>query len=49
MNDIRRTVLWVIFAFSMILLWDKWQLHNGNPTTFLPSPQKPVATQHAGR
>ena len=47
MNDIRRTVLWVIFAFSMILLWDKWQLHNGNPTTFLPSPQKPVATQHA--
>ena len=45
MNDIRRTVLWVIFAFSMILLWDKWQLHNGNPTTFLPSPPKPVATQ----
>ena len=43
MNDIRRTVLWVIFAFSMILLWDKWQLHNGNPTTFLPSPAKPVA------
>ena len=45
MNDIRRTVLWVIFAFSMILLWDKWQLHNGNPTTFLPSPTKPAATQ----
>ncbi len=46
MNDIRRTVLWVIFAFSMILLWDKWQLHNGNPATFLPSPPKPpVATQ----
>ncbi len=47
MNDIRRTVLWVIFAFSMILLWDKWQLHNGNPATFLPSPAKPVATQSA--
>jgi YidC/Oxa1 family membrane protein insertase len=47
MNDIRRTVLWVIFAFSMILLWDKWQLHNGNPATFLPTPQKPVATQTA--
>jgi YidC/Oxa1 family membrane protein insertase len=47
MNDIRRTVLWVIFAFSMILLWDKWQLHNGNPTTFLPSPAKPVASAPA--
>ncbi|MCP5282328.1 MAG: membrane protein insertase YidC [Rhodoferax sp.] len=47
MNDIRRTVLWVIFAFSMILLWDKWQLHNGNPATFLPTPHKPVATQPA--
>ena len=38
MNDIRRTILWVIFGFSMVLLWDKWQLHNGNKATFLPSP-----------
>jgi hypothetical protein len=29
MNDIRRTILWVIFGFSMVLLWDKWQIHNG--------------------
>ncbi len=43
MNDIRRTILWVIFGFSMVLLWDKWQLHNGNPATFLPSPPKPAA------
>ena len=21
MNDIRRTILWVIFGFSMVLLW----------------------------
>ena len=38
MNDIRRTILWVIFGFSMVLLWDKWQLHNGNKATFFPSP-----------
>jgi YidC/Oxa1 family membrane protein insertase len=37
MNDIRRTILWVIFGFSMVLLWDKWQLHNGNKATFFPS------------
>jgi len=30
MNDIRRTILWVIFGFSLVLLWDQWQLHNGN-------------------
>ena len=28
MNDIRRSILWVVFGFSMILLWDKWQIHN---------------------
>lgn len=39
MNDIRRTILWVIFGFSMVLLWDKWQIHNGNKPTFFPAPQ----------
>ena len=38
MNDIRRTVLWVIFGFSMVLLWDQWQVHNGNKATFFPTP-----------
>ena len=37
MNDIRRTILWVIFGFSLVLLWDQWQVHNGNKPTFLPS------------
>ncbi|MES2509085.1 MAG: membrane protein insertase YidC [Pseudomonadota bacterium] len=37
MNDIRRTILWVIFGFSMVLLWDQWQVHNGKPPTFFPS------------
>ncbi len=36
MTDIRRSILWVIFGFSMVLLWDKWQLHNGKPATFFP-------------
>jgi len=43
MNDIRRTILWVIFGFSMVLLWDQWQVYNGNKATFFPSPvQKTV-------
>ena len=40
MNDIRRTILWVIFGFSMVLLWDQWQVHNGNKATFFPTPAK---------
>lgn len=36
MNDIRRTILWVIFGFSLVLLWDRWQIHNGRPATFFP-------------
>ena len=39
MNDIRRTVLWVIFGFSMVLLWDQWQVHNGHKATFFPKPE----------
>jgi YidC/Oxa1 family membrane protein insertase len=38
MNDIRRTILWVIFGFSMVLLWDQWQIHNGQKATFFPKP-----------
>ncbi len=40
MNDIRRTVLWVIFGFSMVLLWDQWQIYNGHKATFFPSPSQ---------
>jgi YidC/Oxa1 family membrane protein insertase len=43
MNDIRRSILWVIFGFSMIMLWDAWQVHNGNKATFLPSVMKKEA------
>ncbi|MDI9331768.1 MAG: membrane protein insertase YidC [Alphaproteobacteria bacterium] len=46
MNDIRRTILWVIFGFSMVLLWDQWQIHNGNKPTFFP--QSPSKTEAVG-
>ena len=51
MNDIRRTILWVIFGFSMVLLWDQWQVFNGQKATFFPAPSqaaKTVASQAAG-
>ena len=43
MNDMRRTILWVVFSVSLVLLWDAWNKHNGNPSMFSPTPAKPVA------
>ena len=43
MNDIRRTILWVIFGFSMVLLWDQWQVYNGRSATFFPKPATSAA------
>jgi len=47
MNDIRRTILWVIFGFSLVMLWDKWQIHNGNKATFFPAPPAQTASAPA--
>jgi len=47
MTDIRRTILWVIFGFSLVLLWDQWQVYNGRPATFFPQAPKKVATAPA--
>ena len=44
MNDIRRTILWVIFGFSMVLLWDQWQVYSGKKATFFPTPAKQEST-----
>lgn len=48
MTDIRRTVLWVVFTMSLVLLWDGWQKHNGHPSMFGPTAAKPVATAASG-
>ena len=45
MNDIRRTILWVIFAFSLVMLWDQWQVHNGHKATFFPSASQTAAAK----
>ena len=43
MNDIRRTLLWVVFSMSLVLLWDGWNRHNGKPSFFFPSPASQTA------
>ena len=46
MNDIKRTILWVIFGFSMVLLWDQWQVFNGKKPMFFPQKEN-VASPNA--
>ncbi|CAB3803411.1 membrane protein insertase YidC [Pararobbsia alpina] len=36
--DIKRSVLWVIFVVSLVMLFDNWQRHTGHPSMFFPSP-----------
>ena len=38
MNDIRRTLLWVVFSMSLFLIWDAWNKHTGQPSMFSPPP-----------
>ncbi|MFD0668196.1 membrane protein insertase YidC [Ramlibacter sp. MAHUQ-53] len=47
MNDIRRTILWVVFGFSLVMLWDQWQLFNGRPAFFFQSPTAQTAAKGA--
>ena len=44
--DIRRTILLMIFSFSLLMLWNNWQVHQGNPPLFgaPPAATKPTAT-----
>lgn len=38
MTDMRRTLLWVVFSMSLVLIWDAWNKHNGEPSLFGPAP-----------
>ncbi len=42
MNDIRRSLLWAVFGISLVMLWDAWQVHNGQAPLFF---NKPAAVQ----
>ena len=43
--DIRRTLLWIIFSFSLLLLWNNWQVHNGMPSLFGGAPASTQTAQ----
>ncbi len=44
MMDIRRTLLWVVFTMSLVLLWDGWLKHTGQPPLFGAGAPRPAAS-----
>ena len=48
MTDMRRTLLWVVFTMSLVLLWDAWNRHNGQPTLFGGAPRPAASAPAAG-
>jgi YidC/Oxa1 family membrane protein insertase len=47
MTDMRRTLLWLVFVMSLVLLWDAWNKHTGAPPLFGGSAPRPAATASA--
>ena len=45
--DIRRTVLLMIFSFSLLMLWNNWQVHQGKTPLFGANPAATAAKEAA--
>ena len=43
--DIRRTVLLMIFSFSLLMLWNNWQVHQGKTPLFGANPAATAAKE----
>lgn len=41
--DIKRTVLWVVFSFSALMLWDNYNRYTGKPSIFFDPPTTQAA------
>jgi YidC/Oxa1 family membrane protein insertase len=39
----KRTILWIVFAVSLVFLWNQWMVHTGQPSMFGPAPAKQAA------
>jgi len=35
--EFQRTIIWIIFGMSLILLWDRWQVYQGHSAFFFPA------------
>ena len=45
----KRTVLWIVFAVSLIVLWNNWMVASGKQSLFSPAPPAKVAQQQPAK
>ncbi|MYN04235.1 membrane protein insertase YidC [Pseudoduganella sp. DS3] len=38
----KRSILWIVFAVSLVILWNNWMVSTGKPSMFAPAPAKPA-------
>ncbi|MBR5459040.1 MAG: membrane protein insertase YidC [Burkholderiaceae bacterium] len=43
-RELQRAFLWIIFAMSLFMLWDAWQVYNGKPSYFAENETQQVTT-----
>ncbi|HEY0587434.1 MAG TPA: membrane protein insertase YidC [Pseudoduganella sp.] len=43
----KRSILWIVFAVSLVILWNNWMISTGKPSMFAPAPVKPAAVASA--
>jgi YidC/Oxa1 family membrane protein insertase len=43
----KRTILWIVFAVSLVVLWNDWMVSNGKQSLFSAAPPAKVATTGA--
>ena len=45
----KRTILWIVFAISLVVLWNDWMMANGKGSMFSAQPPAKVATAPAAQ
>jgi YidC/Oxa1 family membrane protein insertase len=45
----KRTILWIVFAVSLVVLWNDWMVSNGKQSMFSAAPPAKVATAPAAK
>jgi YidC/Oxa1 family membrane protein insertase len=44
----KRTILWIVFSVSLVVLWNDWMVSQGKPSMFSPTPPAKTATVQGG-
>ncbi len=46
--DFQRAIIWIVFGFSLVLLWDRWEVSQGRNAVFFPGMSGQAAHPAAG-